>query len=125
MLLLDTSFISALVEEERLRQAGPAVALLRACSGRRTVVSLITVGEYLEYAGAPAGAIHFLRRHSLVGLSLEIARRCATLQSRMSQRLGENDAWLAATALHHGFTLVSSDRDFARVPRLAWINFLA
>ena len=123
MLLLDTSFISSLVAETRRRQSGPAIALLRAHPGRKTVVSLITVGEYLEYAGAPAGAETVLRSSSLVGLSLEIARRCATLQRRLSQRLGENDAWLAATALHHGFTLVSADRDFARVPRLAWINF--
>lgn len=123
MLLLDTSFISALVAETRRRQAGPARALLRAHPGRKTVVSLITVGEYLEYAGAPAGAEAVLRSSSLVGLSLEIARRCAILQRRLPQRLGENDAWLAATALHHGFTLVSADQDFARVPRLNWINF--
>ena len=125
MLLLDTNFISALVAETHRRQAGPAIAFLRAHPGRKTIISLITVGEYLEYAGAPSGAEAVLRSSSLVGLSLEIARRCATLQRRLPQRLGENDAWLAATALHHGFTLVSSDRDFARIPRLAWINFKA
>lgn len=123
MLLLDTSFISALVAETQRRQAGPAIAFLRAHPGQKTIVSLITVGEYLEYAGAPAGAEAILRTSSLVGLNLEIARRCAALQRRLPQRLGENDAWLAATALHHGFTLVSGDQDFARVPRMDWINF--
>jgi uncharacterized protein len=32
------------------------------------------------------------------------------------------DAALAAIALEHGATLYSTDRDFARFPRLAWID---
>ena len=106
------------MEEVSSRRAGPARALLRSRPGEKTVISLITVGEYLEYSGAPAGAETVLRTNSLVGLSLEIARRCALLQARLPRRLGENDAWLAATALHHDFTLVTADRDFDRVPRL-------
>ena len=123
VLLLDTSFFSVLIAERLRRQAGPATALLRSHPGKKTVVSIVTVAEYLEYARAPESALSVLRMHSLVGISLEIAKRCAVLQRRLTQRLGENDAWLAATALQHDFTLVSSDQDFARVPRLAWINF--
>lgn len=122
MLLLDTSFVTALIAERTRRQAGSAVALLRAHPGRKTVVSLVTVGEYLEYSGAPEGAEAVLLAHSLVGLSLDIARRSALLQRRLHRRLGENDAWLAATALHHDFTLVTADRDFDRVPRLKLIR---
>ncbi len=33
-----------------------------------------------------------------------------------------SDAHLAALALFHGLTLVSFDNDFARFPRLQWIN---
>lgn len=32
------------------------------------------------------------------------------------------DAWLAALALEHGLTVVSSDADFGRFPRLSWSN---
>jgi predicted nucleic acid-binding protein len=32
------------------------------------------------------------------------------------------DCYLAALALEHGLTLVSSDADFARFPDLRWIN---
>ena len=124
MLLLDTSYFSALIAEHVSRQTGPAKELLRTHAREKTVVSLITVAEYLEYAGAPSGALDILRAHSLVGLSLDIARRCALLQSRLSRRLGENDAWLAATALHHNFTLVTADKDFNRVPRLKLIHFV-
>ena len=123
MLLLDTSFLSALAREEESHQAAAAVALLRNFRHRRTVVSIVAAGEYLEWTVSPAEGLAFLKRHTIVGLSLPIARRAALLQRRLAQRLGENDAWLAATALHHGFTLVSADQDFARVPRLNWINF--
>ena len=32
------------------------------------------------------------------------------------------DMHLAALALEHGLTLYSNDRDFARVPKLRWVN---
>jgi predicted nucleic acid-binding protein len=118
VLLLDTSFLSALWREERARHAGPAVALLRAHAVRRTIVSMVAAGEYLEWQGATPEGLHFLRRHTLIGLSMPIAERAALMQRRLARRLGENDAWLAATALHHGFTLVTADSDFDRVPRL-------
>lgn len=35
------------------------------------------------------------------------------------------DAHLAALAIEHGLTLCSSDRDFARFPKLRWFNPLA
>jgi len=123
MLLLDASFLIALSREEEQSRAGSAVAFLRANPGRRTVVSLVAAGEFLEAADDLNAALHFLRRHTLIGLSLAIARKGAELQSRLNQRLGENDAWLAATALAHGFTLVSADRGFARVPRLHLVDF--
>lgn len=123
MLLLDASYLIALSREEEQRRAGSAVAFLRANPGRPTVVSLVAAGEYLEAVDDVNVALRFLRRHTLIGLSLAIARKGAELQSRLGQRLGENDAWLAATALAHGFTLVSSDRDFARVPRLRLVDF--
>jgi len=123
MLLLDTNFISTLADEEEQRRSGPAVAFLRAHSGRRTIVSLVAAGEYLEAVNDVALALRFLQRHTLIGLSIGIARKAAELQSRLGQRLGENDAWLAATALTHGFTLVTADRGFARVPRLKYADF--
>ena len=123
LLLLDASFLIALSREEEQRQAGDAVAFLRANPGRRTVVSLIAAGEFLEGADNGEEALRFLSRHALTGLSLPIARKSAEVQSRLAQRLGENDAWLAATALVHSFTLVSADRGFTRVPRLDFIDF--
>jgi hypothetical protein len=33
-----------------------------------------------------------------------------------------NDAWLAAVAMEHRATLVSTDQGFSRFPALSWIN---
>jgi predicted nucleic acid-binding protein len=35
------------------------------------------------------------------------------------------DAHLATSAIHHGCELVSTDYDFARFPKLKWINPLS
>jgi len=106
VLLLDASFLIALTHEEERRQAGQAAAFLSSHPGETTVVSLIAAGEFLEGAENLPRALRFLNRHTLIGLSLPIARKSAEIQSRLAQRLGENDAWLAATALTHSFTLV-------------------
>jgi predicted nucleic acid-binding protein len=123
MLLLDASFLIALSGEEDRRRAGAAVAFLRANPGRQTVVSLVAVGEYLEGIEDINQGLRFLRRHTLIGLSLAVARKGAELQRRLNQRLGENDAWLAATALVHDLTLVTADSDLTRVPRLKVADF--
>jgi hypothetical protein len=43
------------------------------------------------------------------------------MQSSLPRRLGENDAWIAATALAYGATLVGRERAFTRVPRLDYL----
>jgi predicted nucleic acid-binding protein len=53
-----------------------------------------------------------------IPLSETIAYRAGELdkeQMRKGQRLGENDNWIAATALHYSATLVYLDGDFDRI----------
>jgi predicted nucleic acid-binding protein len=52
-----------------------------------------------------------------------IAWRAALLQTSLARRLGENDAWIAATAIAYGAILVGRDSTFARVPRLNYLPF--
>ena len=52
-----------------------------------------------------------------------IAWRTALLQTSLSRRLGEHDAWIAGTAMTYGATLVGRERAFARVPRLDYLSF--
>jgi predicted nucleic acid-binding protein len=117
MLLLDTSALIALERELADRKVGP----VRACLGRskeeELACSTVTVGE-LASGGSELAIRVLLRRLRKIPLSEIIAFRAGELdkkQMRRGQRLGENDNWIAATALHYSATLVYVDGDFDRI----------
>ena len=97
MLLLDTSFLIEFEDEVARRRPGVATALLAAHRRVATAISIITLGEFAE-GFTDAGAFGaFIARFRVVQLSRGIAWRAAMIQSSLSRRLGENDAWIAAT----------------------------
>jgi predicted nucleic acid-binding protein len=108
--LLDTSFLIALERETTRRVKGPAKRFLPSLRGRRIVISIVSVEEMLEGAVDEAIAAASLQRFTIVGLHLAQARRCALLQRRATRRLGENDAWLIATAESIDADIVGADR---------------
>lgn len=108
--LLDTSFLVALERETAAREVGPARRFLPALRGRRLIVSIVTIEEMLEGATDEPAALASLTRFSVRGLHFAQARRCALLQRRSPRRLGENDAWLVATAESTDADVVGADR---------------
>jgi len=109
--LLDASFLIDLEREAAHRRPGPATRLLRSLQGgRRLVVSVVTVEEILEGSRDEATALASLHRFAIQGLHTAQAQRCALLQRRASRRLGENDAWLVATADSLNADVVGADR---------------
>jgi len=108
--LLDTSFLVALERETARGELGPARTFLPSLRSRQLVVSIVTVEELLEGAANEAAALASLQRFAIQGLHLAQARRCALLQRRASRRLGENDAWLVATADSLNADIVGADR---------------
>jgi predicted nucleic acid-binding protein len=92
------------------RLARWASAFLPSLRGRQLVVSIISVEELLEGATDEAAASASLQRFVIQGLHLAQARRCALLQRRASRRMGENDAWLVATADSLNADVVGADR---------------
>jgi predicted nucleic acid-binding protein len=77
---------------------------------------VVTVEEILEGAADEQTAFAALQRFAVQGIHLAQARRCALVQRRASRRLGENDAWLVATAESLGADVVGADRAaFARL----------
>jgi predicted nucleic acid-binding protein len=108
--LLDTSFLIALEREVASREQGPARRFLPFLRGRPLVVSIVNVEEVLEGADDEAAALASLQRFAIQGLHLAQARRCALLQRRVSRRMGENDAWLVATAQSLDADVVGVDR---------------
>ncbi|MBS0364570.1 MAG: type II toxin-antitoxin system VapC family toxin [Proteobacteria bacterium] len=123
MLLLDTSFLIEFEEEIAKNRPGAATAVLTARRARPVAVSIIALGEFAEGYSDPQALNQFVSHFRVIQLSRGIAWRMATLQTSMSRRLGENDAWIAATALAYGATLVGRERAFERVPRLDYLTF--
>ena len=123
MLLLDTSFLIELEEELASQRPGPASALLRARRAMPAAISIVTLGEFAEGFLDPVALNDFVSPFRIVQLSRMIAWRTALLQTSMAQRLSENDAWIAGTAIAYGATLVARERAFSRVPRLDYLTF--
>jgi predicted nucleic acid-binding protein len=109
--LLDASFLIDLERETKRGEEGPASRFLPSLRGRRLMISVVTVAELLEGAADEAQALAALQRFAIQGLHLAQARRCALMQRRTARRLGENDAWLVATADSLNADVVGADRD--------------
>lgn len=108
--LLDTSFLIALEREATNGVKGPAYVLLQSLRRRRLVISIVSVEEILEGASDEAAAVAALQRFTIQGLHVAQARRCARLQRRSLRRMGENDAWLVASAESIDADVVGNDR---------------
>lgn len=108
--LLDTSFLIDLERDTARGEMGPARRFLPSVRERPMVVSIVTVEELLEGAADEATAWASLQRFSIQGLHLAQARRCALRQRRAARRMGENDAWLIATAESIDADVVGADR---------------
>jgi len=123
MLLLDTSFLIEFEEELVGERPGAACALLSGRKREPVAISIVTLGEFAEGFLDPIALFNFLAPFRVVQLSRMIAWRTALLQTSLSRRLGENDAWIAGTALAYQATLVGRERAFERVPRLEYLTF--
>ncbi|HEY3755700.1 MAG TPA: type II toxin-antitoxin system VapC family toxin [Opitutaceae bacterium] len=123
MLQLDTSFLIALESEVSDRRVGPARRFLAANRGERFVISLVSVAEFAEGFENPTQANEFIKYFRREGLSLGIAYLNAEMQSGLPERLGENDSWIAATALYNRRRLVGRDAAFRRVANLKYTEF--
>jgi predicted nucleic acid-binding protein len=108
--LLDSSYLIELERETAAGTVGPVRTFLSALRGRPLIVSIVSVEEILEDAVDEAAALASLQRFTIQGLHLTQARRCALLQRRGAQRLGENDAWIVATAASLDADVVGADR---------------
>ena len=107
--LLDASFLISLERETARAEIGPARRFLPKLQGRPLVVSVVTIEEILEGAASESAAVSALQRFSIQGVHLAQAKRCALIQRRASRRLGENDAWLVATAESLDADLLGAD----------------
>ena len=108
--LLDASFLIDLDRETARGAIGPARMFLPSLRGRPLAISVVTVAEILEGAEDEARTLTSLRRFVIQAVHTAQAERCARLQRRSARRLGENDAWLVATAESIDADIVGADR---------------
>jgi predicted nucleic acid-binding protein len=120
VLLFDTSVLIDLERELFERRVGPVRTFLGRHRAEDLACTTVTVGELAS--GADEHAVRFfLKRLRKIPLNDAIAYAAGALDrnlARAGKRLGENDNWIAATALHLSATLVFVDGDFERVPKL-------
>lgn len=106
-----------------------AIELLTTLSQDGLAISLITFGEIFEgiYFGrdperAERGFRDFIRGVTVLPLSRPIMQRFARIRGelrRSGKIIGDPDILIAATAMHHGQTLLTrNEADFKRVPGL-------
>ncbi len=121
-MLLDTTFFIDLADELQAGVSGPCQAFLATHRHETKRVSVVTIGEYA--VGATAGETRrFFRGYARLPLGYELAMEAGRLQARLSFELGENDLWIAATAMRYGLRLASRDKVFPRIPGLKILRY--
>jgi tRNA(fMet)-specific endonuclease VapC len=123
--LVDTDWVI-----DYLNAQPQAIATLQRLEPQGLAVSIITYAEVYEgilYGHNPAqaqrGFRHFLRPVDVLPINRRITHRFAAVRGglprNIRQQLGDMDLLIAATALHHGLTLITNNRrDFQYVPGL-------
>jgi len=128
-MLFDTTFLIDL-QREALRGA-PAAAFrfLETHPEAPVCISIITYGEMAEgfEAGKEEAFRELMQPHRVIGLSEATAWRYGQLSRLLRQGgtpLGDNDLWIAATALEMDTELVTRDRrHFDRIPNLRLLTY--
>ena len=129
-MLVDTTFWIDLLEERAQRgaaeEAKPAHSFLAAHRGHILRVSIITWGELAAGVENYSQLYGLLKRVRVLSLPMQVAWEASRIDrelSRIGERLGENDTWIAATARAWGMSLVSRDDAFRRVPGLRVVSY--
>lgn len=128
-MLFDTTFLIDLEREVRRQREGPATRFPTAHPEATLAVSIITVAEFAEgyEPGREAECWEALAPFAVFNLD----RATAWLAAQTSRQLraaglpiGDNDIWIAATALRRGLPLVSRNREhFGRVAGLRVLTY--
>jgi len=128
-MLFDTTFVIDWAREARRRRPDRASAFLQQHPNIAANISIITVAEFAEgYEPADeAKCWEALSRYAVIDIETAIAWRAGQISRDLRSRreiIGDNDIWIAATAMHHGFSGVSKNaKHFRRVSGLQVIDY--
>jgi tRNA(fMet)-specific endonuclease VapC len=123
-MLFDTTFLIDQERELKRGRVGPVQAFLSKHPTAPLYISVISAGEFAEgfAAGQETDCWFCLRPYTILTIDREIAWRASQLSRQLRaerQVIGDNDLWIAATALHHKLALVTANsQHFQRVAGL-------
>lgn len=129
ILLVDTGVFSATLNRRRRHDLEPFVARIK---GNQVLLTVQTVAELrfgallAEWGGARRGHLETAIASTtvvpvtdaLVTAVAELRLACRAIGHPLADRAHANDLWIAATAVHAGVPLLSTDRVFEDAPKL-------
>lgn len=128
-MLFDTTFLIDLQREAVRERPAAAFVFLEHHGDAPLCISIVTHGEMAEgfAAGADDAFRELMQPYRVVGLSAETAWRYGQVSRLLRQGgtpLGDNDLWIACTALEMDTELVTRDRrHFDRIPGLRLLTY--
>src|SRR5687767_9418405 len=125
-MLTDTTFWIDLLRERSEGSAGATNDFLAAHRASPLAVSIVTWGELAAGFDSSREVNYLLRRVKVLNLHVQVAWEASRIERELAERgerLGENDNWIAATAVVWGLRLVTRDEAFARVPGLTVVHY--
>jgi tRNA(fMet)-specific endonuclease VapC len=121
-MICDSTFFVALDRERRRKQEGPAHSFLRAHAAEEVAMSVITRGELARGFLRRTDWESFCAGFTVHPLDENVLWKAAEIFQDLRKRgepTGENDLWIAATALVVGEPLVTANaKDFDKISGL-------
>ena len=127
-LIFDTTFLIDF-QKERKRGRDRAYRFLERKAEAYAYLPIVAYGEYAEgFASLSDPAfVSVVESYEIIELSRPIAERYAALIRELraqGQLIGTNDLWIAATALHRDWPLVTRNLDhFARIDGIQLMTY--
>jgi len=126
-MLFDTGFFIDLSGRGARRNRAEALAFLAANPDMPLYTSRICWSELAEGVASPAIVNELLRDYSIIEIDEDVAwhtSRVARLLKGTGRHIGDNDCWIAGTALSKGLALVTRNaKHFARVSGLECASY--
>ena len=125
-MIVDTTFLSDLIHEQRREIVGPARRFFIARRRERFRTTIISAGEIIVSFQTNGAGWAWLSRWSIYRLHQGIVEEAANVdreQIASGERLGENDNWIAGFARFYREPLISRDAAFDRVEGLRRIAY--